>query len=583
MTVPAGQVWCFDPGVSTTVQTRANVVVEGTLRMRPSSSSVHHTLRFVDVDESRFVGGDVSEPVASDVGLWIDDAGVWDAQGTPKTSWTRAVGGLPAGASRVDVQDATGWRPGDRIAIVPTLPPTDTRYLSYDERAVTAVSGNSVTVDAPLSHDHPAVTVAPGVVYTAEVLNLTRNVKVEGTPARLAACNRWVGRAHIWVQTSRPQTVRHVELAHLGPRQTIGQYEYLCRGSSKGVPGRNGLHFHKLGDAARGTLIEGVAAHHIGNTAFAPHSSTGITLRANVAHDVMASAYFWAGGTDPGTASDATHELTYDRNVASLVRADELAVNEHTTLAGFELGRGGPPHFPQYARSVAKGNVAVGVQGGSRASGYIWPENGEGVWTFEDNLTHNAREHGLFVWHVTNHFHDVVRFTGYHNGRHGIFHGAYGNPYRYVDNVLYGNRASQGLWWGPAYCDAERNPECPTSPLLIERGRFDGAGISPHALILAGRAIPQQDSLIGRIEGATFLGYTDRAIRLTFDFHDFGPSATHWRLTGNTYGAAGASDDFRCTDDIHERAGLRSDDHALSLRRADQPGTYRPEWNCSAN
>ena len=59
----------------------------------------------------------------------------------------------------------------------------------------------------------PTVKMSDGTTFTAEVLNLTRNVRVEGTPG---------GRAHVFVMSSAAQTVRYAALRYLGPRQKDG-------------------------------------------------------------------------------------------------------------------------------------------------------------------------------------------------------------------------------------------------------------------------------------------------------------------------------------------------------------------------
>ncbi|HEX2029441.1 MAG TPA: hypothetical protein VHF25_15745 [Nitriliruptorales bacterium] len=553
-TVPAGKVWCFDPGVTTTVETPANVVVEGTLRMRPSSPSVHHTLRFVGVTESRFVGGDSATPIASDVGAWVQGAGVLDVQGAIKTPWTRAIGSLSAGQQTVTVQDATGWRVGDEVAITPTGPPNQTDFQRrYDERRITAVSANTLTLDAPLAHHHPAVTVAPGVTYAAEVLNLTRNVHLQGTPS---------GDAHvIFNRVTRPQVLRSFELRHMG----VGNPLHV-------VTGRWGLHFHMAGDASRGSLVEGAVARFSGSRTFVPHLSHGITLRGNVAHDVLHDPYWWdaQGCANSCTEDDnpPTHDSLWEANVASKVKAGSTASFQ---LTGFSLNRGD--------RNVARGNVAVGVdpEHWVNASGFKWPENSEGVWTFTDNLAHNNVPNGAWVWQVTSRTHPIARFTAYHNAFFGWDHGAYDNNYEFDHLTLYGNGTAQMLMWAVSRGDPSNAGD---GLLKLVDSRLDGAGISPHALVLAGRAVAPgtPEGLIAR---NVFTGYTDRAVKFTFDFHDYGPNPARWRLTGNSYGPAGTGDDFRCTDDIHEQAALRSDDHALTLRRAGQAGTYRADWNCS--
>ena len=120
-TVPAGEVWEFDPSRSTTIQTSKNVIVNGTLRMRPSNANVVHTLRFINVNESSYKGGG-NNPISSDVGLWVMDSGQLDIQGTPKKAWTRAQGSISKGARSVSLIDTpSGWNPGDEVVITPTI------------------------------------------------------------------------------------------------------------------------------------------------------------------------------------------------------------------------------------------------------------------------------------------------------------------------------------------------------------------------------------------------------------------------------------------------------------------------------
>ena len=84
--VPAGKTLTFDPDVTTIVTVNANVIVEGTLRMKPSSKSVEHVLIFEGIDESKFVGQGLFETrdeiPATDVGLWVIGAGKLDIAGT---------------------------------------------------------------------------------------------------------------------------------------------------------------------------------------------------------------------------------------------------------------------------------------------------------------------------------------------------------------------------------------------------------------------------------------------------------------------------------------------------------------------
>jgi hypothetical protein len=164
-------VWEFDRNRTTTVEVASNVIVDGTLRMRPSSPRIVHTLRFVGIDEAEFIGGGM-EPIPSDVGLWVRGSGKLDLAGSSKQAWLRAAEPLSSGSSSFTVDDVPlGWRIGDEIAITPTISPGSTSHDAYDVATISAISGRSITVATRTNHPHPAVEISPSRTMYAEVLN----------------------------------------------------------------------------------------------------------------------------------------------------------------------------------------------------------------------------------------------------------------------------------------------------------------------------------------------------------------------------------------------------------------------------
>lgn len=466
LTVTETGVLAFDPAASRTLESSGNVVVRGQLDARPAAAAVVHTLRFTGVDETRFQGT-VMEPVPGDVGLWVMDAGRLIIEGAAKTAWTTAMGDVPAGTTTITVGDAGGWQVGDEITIAPTAAGR-TGEADYDTAAITAIAGNTITLSTPTANAHPAVAIPanpgkPAYTATAEVLNLTRNVRIEGTPSDDPADPARGGhRAHILVHNTVPtaQIVKNAALRHLGPRQATGELDY-----TELVMGRYALHFHISGSNNVGSEVSGVVGRDIGSHVFVAHEADGIAFTDNVSHNTFDEAYWWDGAPDTRTAGPPTDDILYERNVASLVRSDPSVRGYR--LAGFSIGRG--------TGNVARGNVAVGVQGTSTSSGFIWPEGSEGLWTFEDNVAHNNATHGIFTWQNTGTVHVINRFTGYHNEGSGISHGAYGNPYRYENSTLYGNAA------GAVELHAVSNG----GTLTLSRMTMDGAGRSDYLVTTA--------------------------------------------------------------------------------------------------
>jgi hypothetical protein len=420
-TIPAGRRLRFDPNVSTTVTVSGgNLIVEGVLEMRPAAPGVVHTLRFTNIREAAFVGGgDVV--VASDRGLWVMGAGVLDAQGTPKTPWARVAQAISVGQTTILLdRDPVGWLVGDRVTVVPTETPNVSKHWThYDERTITAISGRSITLNSGCSWPHPTVTIPadaktgyPGATYGAEVLNLTRDVTIEGTSA---------GRSHIFIRSTRPQHISHVAIRHMGPRQAAGTID--GKPVTDKVLGRWPLHLHHGGDGARGTVIDGVVIRDAGSHSFVAHDSHGVTFRGCIAHNVLETAYWW----DTDHPTDLSSDILYENCVASLI---------HRPFRGFRLAGF---YLPGFDGNTIRGCVATGVVGVKDSSGFNWPERVHGVWNFEDNLSHNNFRHGAFVWGNTKSLNVITRLTAYHNGGAGISHGAYSNPYQWVDCVLHRN------------------------------------------------------------------------------------------------------------------------------------------------
>ena len=436
--IEPGATLVFADQMDVALETSANVIVEGTLRLRPQQpdSSAHrnssldwgpyfiHTLRFVDVDETKFVGGGM-EPLASDVGLWVVGEGVLDLAGAPKTGWVRLAGSALRGEDRITLdQVPVGWRNGDTIVIAPTEHPDvgERSWAGFEVRTVAAADGATMHLDAPLAHDHPAVDDPfSGEVHTAEVLNLSRNVRIEGTGDGSASFKPSDnGRAHVFIRSAVPQSVQYAELVLLGPRGPDK------RDPTHGVQGRYPLHFHHNGDASRGSLVEGVVVRQSGNRAFVPHASHGITFRDTIAYDVWEDPYWWDERTP-----NQSHDTVFDHTIAAVVQDDP----DHRgyTLSGFVLGEG--------SNNSITNSVAVGVR--NKGAGFHWPSGANSaefnVWHFDHNIAHNNKPNGIFVWQNDDSCHVIENFVGFRNGRVGVNHGAYNNDYVYDNAILFEN------------------------------------------------------------------------------------------------------------------------------------------------
>lgn len=395
----------FDETRRVTLTSHGNVVVRGHLTMKPADEAAEHVLRFVDIDESTVVGGPAHHPLDTDVGLWVVADGQVEAVGAARAGWNRT------GTDRT-------WRDGDEILVAPSGTDDSSTF-------------------APHSLGAPAPTVTMGdVAVAAEVFNLSRNVRIEGTPS---------GRAHvIFLECTRPQTVRYVALRHVGPRPGAAPADRGSRGpDSVTATGRYGLHFHHCRDGSRGSVVEGVVVRDCGGHAFVPHGSHGITFEDCVAYSVAADAYWWDPEPDHGSYPDnASHDVAY-RHCAAF-DLEPGPDDRGFQLTGFYLGQG--------ENNSCVDCVTAGCRGPVNASGFHWPSTANGmpgnVWTFEDCVAHNNTRHGIFVWQNDSNEHVVERFTAWRNGGSGINHGAYLNRYSYSEIALLENATALTLHAG---------------------------------------------------------------------------------------------------------------------------------------
>lgn len=479
----------FPPDASRTLTVHAHsVIVDGKLTMRPASPETVHALRFANIDESVYVGGGHGDH-HSDPGLVVTSDGGLDAHGTAKSPWSRAAGSLVAGATSILVDDASGWQVGDEITVVPSDSPTASgvaQQRRYDTRTVAAIDGNAVTLSSPLAYAHPSFTdQRTGVVYGAEVLNLTRNVRIEGTPT---------GRAHVMFHAR--QTFSHVGIRWMGPRKPDPEDPRY----TVGVLGRYGTHFHHVGDDSRGSVLDGVVVRDTGNHAFVAHGSHGVTYTGCIAHDTYSEPFWW-DPVEPDGSKVPSHDVAWVGCVASLVRYDPAAHGRR--VSGFLLGFG--------SNNSCVGCVAVGTDLARDSAGFLWPEatphlNG-GVWDFRESVAHNNSHHGVFTWQNSKENHTAFDFVCYRNGGSGISHGAYRNHYQYRRFTCAENKGA------PFTIHATSNAIVDIA-FTISDALLDASG-GPRAAELVRHVLPGTQAT--RLERCDFRGYTLAAVGQNWD------------------------------------------------------------------
>ena len=363
----------------------------------------------------------------------------------------------------------TGWAVGDEIVIAPTEAPTaGTRsYLGFNQATITSVSGATIGFNTPTANAHPQV----NGQWDAEVMDLTRNVRIEGTAT---------GHSRVFISSTKPQSILYTTIRYMGPRQ-------VKAGAPTQVLGRYGLHFHMAGDGSRGSLVQGTVVRDTGAHAFVPHMSNGITFRDDVSYATL---------TTPtgGDGAPITHTEACARMTCSLILDIAPLARRPPKSQASETATPGPGSCSASAKANAiKDSTAVGIQGSIKRRG------SSGLRAARERARMGCGTSGPGTSPTT------TRTTESSPGRTpsnpttwatssttttpapGILPGAYENVYQYHDDIFYGNGAiSRDQVTNPSaqvsLAAQSSDTGLPSPRMTFANLTIDAAGISDYAV-----------------------------------------------------------------------------------------------------
>ena len=148
-----------------------------------------------------------------DRGIMIS-GGTLNLHGDRTNTWTKlASDGRQQAATSIQVLNAAGWRVGDEIV----LASTDFDPRQAERRTISAISGNTITLDKKLDYMHFGK-ITFDVDERGEVGLLTRNIKIQ---ASADAEQSFFG-GHIMAMVTSKMFVEGVELNRMGQNLTAG-------------------------------------------------------------------------------------------------------------------------------------------------------------------------------------------------------------------------------------------------------------------------------------------------------------------------------------------------------------------------
>ena len=383
VTIPAGETVILDTNVAL-----ANLTIEGqvvcadkNLRLKADWIMVHGLLRcgtaaasFTKQFEIALTGSNTLQNVMG-MGtkfLGAMGGGRIELHGETRKGWTRLAATAKKGALKITLKDAQPWRAGDRIVIVST----DYRAEHAEERRISAISDNVVTLASRLDYEHWCASSMFGATKLeecAEVGLLSRNIVIHGD----ASSTTTGFGGHVMIMNGSSARMSGVEFLHMGQKGKIGRYP---------------MHWHLVGSAP-GQYLNNSSIVHSYNRFLSVHGTHEIRLAGNVAYDTIGHGYYLEDGIEHDnviennlgalvrnstdgtpTASDRAASVFWISNPDNIVRRNVAAGSEHT---GFWLG------FPEHPIGLSATNT-------------IWPRRTP-LLEFNNNVSHSNGARGLFI------------------------------------------------------------------------------------------------------------------------------------------------------------------------------------------
>ena len=202
-------------------------------------------------------------------------AGTLSLHGDRTNTWTKLAKTAKAGADRIDVLNASGWRKGDEIV----LASTDYDPHQAERRTVAAVEGNAIRLDQPLKYMHYGE-VTFGVDERAEVGMLSRNIRIQASED---AETTYFG-GHIMAMAGSRMYISGVELSRMGQNMHLARYP---------------IHWHILGEG-QGQYIQNSSIHDTYSRCVTVHGTNDVRIENNVTYNTVGHCFFLEDAVEHG-------------------------------------------------------------------------------------------------------------------------------------------------------------------------------------------------------------------------------------------------------------------------------------------
>jgi Ca2+-binding RTX toxin-like protein len=364
--IPIGLEVTVDRVLTTRLTT---VRVDGTMKFSTTANSELRVDTIVVGSTGLFQMGSAAAPIPSNVTakLLIIDNGAIDRVADPfgigrglishgavsmygaaVTSYIAINGTIPAGRNYLDLPSLpTGWKVGDSIVLTGTTAGAD----QNESRLITAISGNRIYLNQPLTYSH----IPQSASYQLHVANTTRNVSISSETSVIER------RGHVMFMHNDNVHIANAGFYKLGRTNklvpindaVVNSSWQLQAGTGTNGRARYSVHFHRTGTVEDGNpaTITGSAVVDSPGWGFVNHSSY-VDMTGNVAFDVHGAAFATEVGDEVGS---------FVNNLAVGTRGSGELVESRLNLQDF--GHQGDGFWFQGPGVTVTGNVAAGNEG----------------------------------------------------------------------------------------------------------------------------------------------------------------------------------------------------------------------------
>jgi cell migration-inducing and hyaluronan-binding protein len=237
----------------------------------------------------------------SDRGIMLM-GGTLNLHGNRTNSWTKLSKTAEAGSNSIEVLNAAGWRAGDMIV----LASTDFDPHQAERRTISAIRGNTITLDKKLDYMHFGK-ITFDVDERGEVGMLSRNIVIQASPD----ADQTLFGGHIMAMTGSKMFVDGVELNRMGQNMHLARYP---------------IHWHLIGDA-QGQYIKNSAIHDTYSRCVTVHGTNYLDVENNVTYNNIGHCFFLEDAVE--------HDNKFVHNLAILTKCHPDAPCVPTNLAPF--------------------------------------------------------------------------------------------------------------------------------------------------------------------------------------------------------------------------------------------------------